>query len=94
VDYLAGIVAELTGAEPSDAMTLRSVGSLMSQALIYVRRNPVAERLGFPFHGTQAEIDAAARHIAEFSIGGIKAVSRHVAARAAVRRSSRMRGRR
>jgi TetR/AcrR family transcriptional regulator, regulator of cefoperazone and chloramphenicol sensitivity len=86
VEYLAGLIAELIGCEPSDDVVLRSVGSLMSQALIYVRRNPVAERLGFPFTGSPAEIDEAARHIAEFSIGGIRAVARQVGQRAAAKR--------
>jgi AcrR family transcriptional regulator len=85
VEYLAGLVADLIGCEPSDDVALRSVGSLMSQAVLYVRRNPVAERMGFPVTRTPAEIDEAARHIAEFSIGGIKAVA-HCAERAAAKR--------
>jgi AcrR family transcriptional regulator len=93
VEYLAGLIAELIGCEPSDEVAVRSVGSLMSQALIYVRRNPVAERLGFPFTGTPEEIDEAARHIAEFSVGGIKAVARQVGHHAAAKRS-KIRGRR
>jgi hypothetical protein len=61
----------------------------MSQAVIYVRRNPIAERLGFPFTGTAAEIEVAARHIAEFSIGGIRAVARHASERPTTRQHSR-----
>jgi AcrR family transcriptional regulator len=89
VEYLAGLVADLIGCRPSDDIALRSVGSLMSQAVIYVRRNPIAERLGFPFTGTPAEIEMAARHIAEFSIGGIRAVARHASAHATTRQHPR-----
>jgi AcrR family transcriptional regulator len=77
VEYIASIVAEMTGRDLSDPLTLRCVGSVLSQALIYLRnRNPIAERLGFSFRGTPAEIDAAVRHIAEFSAAGIRAVAR------------------
>jgi TetR/AcrR family transcriptional regulator, regulator of cefoperazone and chloramphenicol sensitivity len=94
VEYLSGLVAELIGCRPSDDIALRSVGSLMSQAVIYVRRNPIAERLGFPFTGTPAEIDEAARHIAEFSIGGIRAVARHAFGAQATRPQSKRNTRR
>lgn len=93
LEYLAGLVAELIGCAPSDEIALRCVGSLMSQTVFYIRRNPVAERLGVSFTGTPAQIDEAARHIAEFSIAGIKAVARHGAGRPAPKRS-RMRQRR
>jgi TetR/AcrR family transcriptional regulator, regulator of cefoperazone and chloramphenicol sensitivity len=76
VEYLAGLVAEMTGCKPTDQLALRCVGSIMSQTLVYVRRNPIAERLGFTFSGTAKQIDDAARHIAEFSVAGIRAVAR------------------
>jgi TetR/AcrR family transcriptional regulator, regulator of cefoperazone and chloramphenicol sensitivity len=76
VEYLASLVADLTGREPTDPLALRCVGSILSQTLVYVRRNPIAERLGFAFTGTPKQIEEAARHIADFSIGGIRAVTR------------------
>jgi len=75
VEYLASLVSAMTGGKPTDPLTLRCVGSIMSQTLIYVRRNPIAERLGFTFTGTPKQIDEAARHIAEFSVAGIQAVA-------------------
>ena len=75
VDYLASLVADMTGGKPTDQLTLRCVGSIMSQTLIYLRRNPIAERLGFTFTGTPKQIDEAARHIAEFSVAGIRAIA-------------------
>src|SRR5262249_56529621 len=74
VEYLASLVADMTGRRPTDQLTLRCVGSVMSQTLVYIRRNPIAERLGFNFSGTAKQIDEAARHIAEFSVAGIQAV--------------------
>ena len=38
--------------------------------------NPIAERLGLRFKPTPAQIDEAARHIADFSIAGIRAIGR------------------
>jgi AcrR family transcriptional regulator len=75
VDYLAGLVADMTGGKPTDQITLRCVASILSQTLVYVRRNPIAERLGFTFSGTPKQIEDAARHIAEFSVAGIRAVA-------------------
>jgi hypothetical protein len=72
---MASIVAEMTGRDRSDRLTLRCVGSLLSQTLVYVRKNPIAERLGFSFRGTPEEIDEAARHIADFSVAGIRAIA-------------------
>ncbi len=75
VEYIASIVVEMIGGEPTDRDVLRCVGSILSQVVVYVRRNPIAERLGFSFKGTSAEIDDAARHIAAFSAAGIRAVA-------------------
>jgi hypothetical protein len=36
--------------------------------------NPIAIRLGMRFDPTPAQIDAAARHIAAFSVAGVRAV--------------------
>jgi AcrR family transcriptional regulator len=75
VEYIASLVAEMMGRDASDRLALRCVGSILSQTIVYVRRNPIAERLGFSFRGTSAEIDEAARHIADFSVAGIRAVA-------------------
>jgi len=75
VEYIAGVVAEMIGRRPSDRLALRCVGSILSQTIVYVRKNPIAERLGFSFRGTPAEIEEAARHIADFSVAGIRAIA-------------------
>jgi hypothetical protein len=62
------------GCDPKDPRVMRCVLSVQSQTIIYARPNAVAERLGFKFRPTPAQIDEAARHIAEFSIAGIRAI--------------------
>lgn len=73
LEYLSGVIAEMMGCDPSERRVLLCVMSVQSQSLMYARRNPIAERLGFSARPSFAEIDEAARHIADFSIGGIRA---------------------
>jgi TetR/AcrR family transcriptional regulator, regulator of cefoperazone and chloramphenicol sensitivity len=76
MEYIASIVVEIIGGEPTDPHVLRCVGSILSQAIMYVRmKNTIAERLGFSFKGSPAEIDEAARHIATFAVAGVRAVA-------------------
>lgn len=77
LDYLAGVVAEMIGGDARDDRVLRSVGSINAQTILYMP-NPIATRLGFTFKGTPDEIEAAAEHIATFSIAGVRAVGRPV----------------
>jgi len=75
LEYLAGVIAGIIGCDPTDQRVMRSVVSVQSQSIVYARPNAVAERLGFKFQPTPAQIDEAAQHIAEFSIAGIKAIA-------------------
>ena len=75
IDYLSGVVARMTGADPSDDAVLRSVASIQSQSVSYMP-NPIAARLGYTFPPTPASVDEAAEHIARFSIAGVYAVAR------------------
>ena len=75
LEYLSGVIAEMMACDPSDRRVLRCVMSVQSQSLMYARRNPVAERLGFSTRPSRVEIDEVARHIADFSIGGICAAT-------------------
>jgi TetR/AcrR family transcriptional regulator, regulator of cefoperazone and chloramphenicol sensitivity len=74
LDYLAQVIAEMIGVDPADRRVMLCVMSVMSQSVMYAKHNAVAERLGYPATPTASEIDAAAQHIAEFSIGGIQAI--------------------
>jgi len=75
LEFLGGVVAELMECDPADPRVLRCVGSVMAQTIIWVRKNPIAERLGFVFKPTPDNIDMAARHITDFSVAGIRAVA-------------------
>ena len=82
LEYLASVVAEIIGADPTDGRVLQCVGSINAQAILYMP-NPIATRLGFSFKGTPAEIEAAAEHIAAFSLAGVRAVGQQIAASSA-----------
>jgi len=75
LEFLGGVVAELMECDPSDPRVLRCVGSILAQTIIWVRKNPIAERLGFVFKPTPDNIDMAARHITDFSVAGIRAIA-------------------
>jgi TetR/AcrR family transcriptional regulator, regulator of cefoperazone and chloramphenicol sensitivity len=77
IEYLSGVIASLLGCDRSDPRVLRCVGSVQAQSIVFTRPNAVSDRLGFRFEPTESAIDDAARHIAEFSIGGIRAIGRH-----------------
>lgn len=74
IDYLCRIVSELLGCPPGDPRVMRSVASLQSQSVAYLP-NPLASRLGVKSRLTPDEIDDVARHIAAFSLAGIRAVA-------------------
>jgi len=75
LEYVSAIVAELMDCEPSEPAVLRSVGSVLAQTIVYIRKNPIAERLGIVFKPTPENIETAARHIADFSLAGIRAIA-------------------
>ena len=75
LEYLASVVAEMTAGDPTDPTVLYCVGSIMSQTLMYIRKNPIAERLGFTFTPTRANIEAASGRIATFSVAGVRAIA-------------------
>jgi len=74
LDYLAGLIADCLGAPPAAAEVKRCVGSIQTQILAYLP-NPIAARIGMPSRPMNAaDVAAAAGHIADFSIGGVRAV--------------------
>jgi AcrR family transcriptional regulator len=75
-DYLSGVVAAILRCDRSDPRVVRSVVSVQSQSVIYARPNRIAERMGLKFRPTRTEIDELAEHIADFSIAGVRALSR------------------
>jgi TetR/AcrR family transcriptional regulator, regulator of cefoperazone and chloramphenicol sensitivity len=75
IEYLSGLVAEILGAAPSDHVVLRCVASIQAQSIAYLP-NPIAARLGLAFKPSRANIEAVARHIADFSLAGVYAIAR------------------
>jgi TetR/AcrR family transcriptional regulator, regulator of cefoperazone and chloramphenicol sensitivity len=75
IEYLSGLVAEILNASPSDQCVLRCVASIQAQSIAYLP-NPIASRLGLAFKPSRANVEAVARHIADFSIAGVHAVRR------------------
>jgi TetR/AcrR family transcriptional regulator, regulator of cefoperazone and chloramphenicol sensitivity len=73
VEYLSGVIARMIGGDPRDQRVLRCVASVQAQVVSYFP-NAIARRLGFAFEPTPAKIDEAARHIATFSVAGVRAV--------------------
>ena len=75
IEYLSGVVSRILGCDSRDPRVLRCVASVQAQAVAYFP-NPIAARLGFAFEPTRVQIEQAARHIATFSIAGVRAVGR------------------
>lgn len=69
---LGALVAELMGLPATDPRVGACVGSVQTQMVGLM--NPVAARL-VPGLNTPAVIDGIAHHIAEFSLGGIRAIA-------------------
>lgn len=74
VEYLSGLIAEMMECDRTDPRVLRCVASIQTQPIAYLS-NPIAARLGFAFKATPAQLDEVARHIADFSVAGVRAIA-------------------
>jgi AcrR family transcriptional regulator len=74
LEYLSSIVAEILGCPTQDPRVMRCVISVQTQAVAYLP-NAIGARIGLKARLTSAEIDDIARHIAEFSLAGIRALA-------------------
>lgn len=73
---LGGMVAELLGAPVNDRRVWQCALSIQGQCLFYKMSKPVTLRMSPPgFKFTPEVIDNLARHIAEFSLAGIRAIA-------------------
>ncbi|MBN8525257.1 MAG: CerR family C-terminal domain-containing protein [Planctomycetes bacterium] len=70
---LRGIVADLTGRSPDDALVWRLTASVVGQCLFYRIAQPVIQRLGRPLPTTPEDIALLAQAITRFSLAGIRA---------------------
>src|SRR4029078_8178468 len=75
IEYLSVIVSELMGCPLGDDRVVRVVASIQGQFLIYAR-NPIASRLMPRWRPTPQALAQLADHIADFSIAGIRGLSR------------------
>jgi TetR/AcrR family transcriptional regulator, regulator of cefoperazone and chloramphenicol sensitivity len=73
LEYLAGVAAMVMGLAPSDPRVQRSVASLQMQCLIAAR--PIPPSLEKAFAPAMRDIGATVNHIAEFSLGGMRAIA-------------------
>ena len=71
--YIATIVSAISGWPADDARVMRTVASLQGQCLIYGRPLPRVAPVGWK--EVARDIDAAADHIAAFTIGGIRGLT-------------------
>lgn len=67
-EYLAAIVSEVAGLPTTDVRVTRAVVSILSQCLAFSRRG----RVPGPWDVAIRDRDAAAHHIASFSLAGIR----------------------
>jgi TetR/AcrR family transcriptional regulator, regulator of cefoperazone and chloramphenicol sensitivity len=72
--YMSAIVADILHCPLDDPRVMRSVISIQTQAVAYLP-NAIGARLGLKARLTPAEIDDIATHVAEFSLGGIRAIA-------------------
>ena len=76
IDFLSSLVADIMSCEPSDRRVLRCVASIQTQSLAYIP-NAIGDRLWLTSKPTAAHVQEVARHIADFSIAGIRALARN-----------------
>lgn len=75
-DFLGKLVREIVGDAVSEAGLRRCVFSIIGQCSFYHHSHPVLQRLHPELHYDSDEIDAIARHIADFSLNGLRALGR------------------
>lgn len=73
IEYLSGVAAAIMNLPTSDPRLLRAVASLQGQCLIFAK--PVPPSMAKTWGPVARDIDAIADHIAEFSLGGMRAIA-------------------
>ena len=67
------IAGAIMGLPPNDPRVMRAISSLQIQCLMAARKPPAA--IEKAFGKSVGELDAMIDHIAEFSLGGMKAIA-------------------
>lgn len=73
IEYLSGIAGAIMGLAPTDLRVMRCIGSLQMQCLVMARKPPAA--LEKQFGPGAGDLEATIAHIAEFSLGGMRAIA-------------------
>ena len=71
-DFLTGLVREIVGGKVGEAELRRCVHSILGQCSFYHHSHPVLQRLHPELRYDKREIDAIAKHIADFSLHGLR----------------------
>jgi AcrR family transcriptional regulator len=74
---LGALVAQLLGCAPDDQRVWQTALSVQSQCVFYKFSKPVFARIAPELQFTDEVIEGIARHIAEFSLAGIRAIAHH-----------------
>jgi hypothetical protein len=72
MQYLSALIAELTRLDESDPRVLRIIMSIQGQLLLFVR--PMPSKLPAEWAAVVRDVDAAASHIADFSLAAMRAI--------------------
>ncbi len=75
-DFLGKLVREIVGSKVSEAELRRCVHSILGQCSFYHHSHPVLQRLHPELRYDSEEIEAIARHIADFSLNGLRALGK------------------
>jgi AcrR family transcriptional regulator len=73
LEYLSKVAGAVMGLPPSDVRVKRCIGSLQMQCFMAARQVPAP--LEKAFGPATRDIEATAAHIAEFSLGGMRAIA-------------------
>jgi AcrR family transcriptional regulator len=74
LDYLSRVAAAIMGLPVGDPRVLRAVASLHGQCLIFAKQVPPS--MAKAWGPVAKDVDAIADHVAEFSLGGMRAIAR------------------
>jgi AcrR family transcriptional regulator len=74
VEYLSNVAAAIMGLPATDPQVFRAVASLQGQCLMFAK--PVPPALSKAFTPVTSSVDVLADHVADFSIGGMRAIAR------------------
>lgn len=73
LEYLSGVVGAVMNLPPTDVRVSRCIGSLQMQCFMAARQVPAP--LETAFGPATRDIEATAAHVAEFSLGGMRAIA-------------------